>query len=576
MRNREVAGLLENIADLLEIKGESLFRIGAYREAARRIESLTQDIAQMAEAGTLRQIPGVGEAIATKIQEYLATGHLRYYDDLQHEVDPALIDLLRVPGMGPKKVQLLHKSLSIRTMDELYQAAREHRLAPLPGMGVKTEQNILKELERLQQRTQRHLLGKVLPASEEVVALLRELPIVQRADPAGSIRRMKDTIGDIDILVASDSSEKVMKAFAQLPMVKEVIAMGATKSSILTYDNLQMDLRVVEPNCYGAALQYFTGSKSHNIQLRELAQKRGLKISEYGIFEETTGKRLGSKEEEEIYHILDLAFIPPELRENQGEIEAAQEGKLPKLIEIGDIQGDLHVHTKASDGSEPLMAMASAARAKGYQYLAICDHSKSLGIARGLSVEKLQSQWEEIRELNAQLVPFRILAGTEVDIRNDGTLDYDDDTLRGFDIVTASIHSGFNQPQERIMERLAAAMHHPTVDVINHPQGRIIGARDPYAVDLEMAFQLAAVTGTALEINAMPDRLDLDDHAARRAKELGIKLTISTDAHDSSHLNFMRYGVATARRGWVEKKDVLNALPLSELLNWLSQRRRKR
>ena len=573
MRNKEVARLLESIADALDIKGETPFRVNAYREAARRIETLTEDVAVLAQEDRLQEIQGVGSTIATRIKEYLTLGRSPYYEELAKEVPPGLLDLLKVPGLGPRKAKLVYERLGIASLAELERAAREHRLADLPGMGRKTEENLLRELERLKQRTQRLLLGTALPAAERVVDALREHPAVARIAPAGSLRRMRDTIGDIDILVASTAPDEVIAAFVSLPLVKEVIARGPTKSSVLTEGDVQMDLRVVDPHAWGAALQYFTGSKAHNVHLRELANRQGLKISEYGVFREDTGDRVAGAEEEEVYAALGLAWIPPELREDQGEIEAAREGSLPRLIAVEDLRGDLHAHTNWSDGAATLEEMARAARARGYQYLAVTDHSKSLGVARGLSEERLREQRRLIDRLNQELAPFRLLASVELEIRADGTLDYEDDVLRELDLVTASVHSGMNQPRERLTQRIVGALRNPYVDVVNHPAGRLIGRRDAYEVDLEEVLRVAAETGTALEINSQPERLDLTDQAARRARALGVLLTISTDAHSVANLDYVRYGVAVARRAWVEAEGALNTRSLDDLLAHVARRR---
>ncbi|MBI4321122.1 MAG: DNA polymerase/3'-5' exonuclease PolX [Chloroflexi bacterium] len=573
MRNKEIARWLDNIGDLLEIKGESSFRVGAYREAARRIESHDQAIEKVCEEGKLRGIPAVGESIAARIQEYLATGRSQYYEDLLAAVPPGLVELLQIPGLGPKKAQLVYRQLGVTGIDELEVAAREHRLRTLPGMGEKSEEKIIRELERWRNRSRRHLLGFALPLAEQVALELSSCPAVLRIDPGGSIRRRKETIGDIDILAAAERADDVMDCFTSLSTTAEVIARGPTKSSVLTHDSVQIDLRVVKPESYGAALQYFTGSKAHNVRLREMAQRRGLKINEYGIFEEGTGGRLGGGSEEEVYALLSLPLIPPELREDQGEFEAAVELSLPNLIEMGDIKGDLHVHTNWSDGVNTLEEVALAARARGYDYVAICDHSRALGVAHGLSVERVLEQQQLIRQLNEKLYPFRVLAGIEMDIRADGTLDYEDDLLRQFDIVTVSIHSAMGQAREKITERIVTALRNPYVKVFNHPTGRIISRREAYEVDIDVVIATAAETHTALEINAAPDRLDLNDAQARRAKALGVPLAINTDAHQVGQFDYMRYGIAMARRGWLEKRDVLNALPLPDLLAWLSQSR---
>ena len=574
IRNKEIAELLESIANLLEVKGDNPFRVRAYREAARRIESLPEDVARLHAAGRLREIPGVGESIANKIEEYLTTERVRYVEELQKEIAPGLGQLLQVPGVGPRRAKTISTQLGITNIPQLETAAREHRLAGLPGIHAKTEEKILREIERLQQRTRRLRLGVALPAAEEVVALLKSNPAIQRIDPAGSIRRMRETIGDIDLLVASGRPAQAMDAFTSLPIVKEVLARGPTKASVLTRDNLQIDLRVIKPEEYGSALQYFTGSKEHNISLRELAIRKGLKLSEYGLFEERSGRRLAGETEEEVYRILGMQWIPPELRENRGEIEAAMRGRLPVLVEERDIKGDLHTHTNWSDGTDHMEAMVEAARRRGYQYIAITDHSLGLGVAHGLTHGRILEQRRLVDRLNRQYAPFRVLHGIEVNIRADGSLDYGDDILREFDVVTASIHSGFGQPSERMTERIIRAIRNPPVDVFNHPRGRLLGKREPYAVDLEAVIEVAAQTGTALEINSQPERLDLDDVWARRAKELGAMLVIDTDAHSAAHLSFVRYGVAVARRGWLEKSDILNALSVEQLLSRLHRARR--
>ncbi|TAK37198.1 MAG: DNA polymerase/3'-5' exonuclease PolX [Chloroflexota bacterium] len=574
MNSQEVAQLLETIANLLEIQGDSSFRIRAYRDAARHIENMVQDISQLQEEGRLQEIPGVGPSIASKIDEYMRTGRLAYLEQLKESVAPGLGQLLEVPSLGPHRAKVIHDQLGISTIGELERAANEHRLCSLPGIREKTEERIRREVRRVQQRTRRLLLGVALPAAEQVAGALRENPAVQRAEPTGSIRRMKETIGDIDILVASDRPGEVMDAFVALPFVKEVLLKGSTKTSVLTRSNLQVDVRVVRPAEWGSALQYFTGSKEHNIALRDLAIQQGLKLSEYGLFEVRTGRRIGGVTEEEVYHDLGLQWIPPELREDHGEIEASMTGRLPRLIEESDLRGDLHIHTNWSDGTEPLEAMVEAARARGYAYVAITDHSIGLSVAHGLSVERVRKQRRLIDRLNEQYAPFRILHGTEVDIRADGTLDYDDEVMREFDIVTASVHSGFSRPRDKMTERILRAVRNPFVDILNHPSGRLLGKRPEYAVDLEAVIRAAAEAGTALEVNSQPDRMDLDAGWARRAKEAGAILVIDTDSHAGDQLRNIRYGVAIARRGWIEAKDVLNTLPLDKLLRRLHPARK--
>ncbi|MCL5961341.1 MAG: helix-hairpin-helix domain-containing protein, partial [Chloroflexi bacterium] len=408
MKNKEVARLLDSIGDLLEIKGENTFRVGAYRSAARHIEGLSEDIEQVAHGGGLRSLPGVGESLAARIMEYLETGHLQYFEELKAAIPPGLIELLQVPGLGPKKTRLVYEKLDVRGIEDLERAVREHRLRDLPGLGEKTEKNIEKELERWRNRSARRLLGDALPLAEEIVDALKTCAAVERVEPAGSIRRRRETIGDVDILASSERADEVIAWFDALPIVKEVIARGPTKSSVLTQQDIQVDLRVVKPESFGAALQYFTGSKEHNVKLRELAQKRGLKVNEYGIYDEATGRRLGGESEDDIYRIVGLVPVPPEIREDRGEIEAAQKGLVPELIEVSDIVGDLHMHTNWSDGQNTLEEMARAAMARGYHYVAICDHSRSLAVAHGLSPQRVLEQRRLIDQSNARLSPFQV------------------------------------------------------------------------------------------------------------------------------------------------------------------------
>lgn len=571
MRKEEVVEMLNDIADMLEMKGESAFRVRAYREAARRLESLEEDITVLAVQGRLTDIQGIGESIAGKITEYVTTGRSTYRDQLAKTLPVGLSEILAIPGVGAKKAKIFYDNLGISTVDELEEAAKAHKLRELPNIREKTEQNVLEGIRRLKQQTGRLLLGVALPAAEEIIRQLRSESSVERIDVGGSIRRMQETIGDIDILVSSSTPKEAIEAFTNLPAAKSVIAKGKTKASVLTHQDLQIDLRVVSPDDWGAALQYFTGSKDHNIRLRSIAESRGLKISEYGIFRVDTGEKLAGREECEIYETLGMACMPPELRTATGEIEAAMEGRLPELIELSDIRGDLHAHTNWSDGANPIEAMAEAAMALGYEYLAISDHSVSMGFIHGLSTDRVREQRRIIDELNGTYDGFRLLQGIEVNIRGDGRLDYDDDVLARFDVVTASIHSGLGQPMEVITARLLSAIRNPHVDIIGHPTGRLIGRRDPSDFDRDTVFKAAAETGTALEINSQPDRLDLKDIDVRHAKNLGADLAINSDAHTTTQLEGIRYGVATARRGWVEKGRVLNTLPLDALLDRLSR-----
>jgi DNA polymerase (family 10) len=570
MKNQEIVKIFNDIADLLEIKGENPFRIRAYRRAALNIESLSTDIASTPK-DELMKIPGIGQDLAGKILEYIQTGKMHDYEDLKKEVPEGLSGLLSVPSLGPKTAKLLFEKLRVKDLDDLARLAREHKLIGLPGIKEKTEENIIKGIEMLKRGMERQPLGKVLPVAKDVVGYLETHAPVDQIKIAGSIRRWKDTIKDIDILATSRDPKAVMNAFVHLPHVQDILMHGPTKSSVIIHEGLQVDLRVVEEDSFGAALAYFTGSKAHNIRLREMAVKAGLKINEYGIFREKDDKKLGGKREEDVYRILSLPFIAPELREDLGEIEAAIEGRLPRLIDSSDIRGDLHVHTRRSDGSHDFDELIREAKKRGYAYIAITDHSKGLGIARGLNEERLLEEKAEIEALNKKLKGFKLLAGVEVDIRSDGRMDFTDEILRQMDIVVASIHSGFRQSREQITRRLTSAMRNPCVSIIAHPTGRLIGERDPYDVDMHEVLKVAKETGTAIEINAYPLRLDLNDAYAKMAKEMGIRLAISTDTHITNQFDFMEYGVAIARRGWLEKRDVLNALDYSSLLKALKK-----
>lgn len=574
MKNQEIANIFNEIADILEIKDENPFRIRAYRKAAQNIDGLAEDIAGMEET-ELRKIPGIGQDLADKIREYIKTGHLQFYEELKKEVPPGLVELLSVPSLGPKTAKMLFEKLKIGNVDDLEKLARDGKLKGLPGIQAKTEENILKGIAMIKRRTDRYPIGRVLPIAEDILKRLTETAPVKEYSLAGSLRRWKDTIKDIDILATSRDPEKVMQVFVHLPQVKEVLMKGPTKSSIITHEGIQVDLRVVEMESFGAALAYFTGSKAHNIRLREMAVKKSLKINEYGIFDTKTGKKIGGKDETDIYKVLDIAFVPPELREDMGEVEAAISRRLPKLVKPTSIRGDIHVHSKYSDGSHDIEELIEAAKMRGYEYIAITDHSKSLGIARGMSIEQVLAQNKKIREMNKRLQGFRILSGVEMDIRSDGTMDYPDDVLEKLDIVIASIHSGFRQTKEQLTRRLVSAMKNPYVSIIAHPTGRLIGERDAYAIDMEEFLRTAKETGTAIEINAYPLRLDLSDIYVKKAKEMGIAFITATDSHITSQFDFMRYGVGIARRGWLEDKDILNTYTYKKLLRQLQMKRER-
>jgi DNA polymerase (family 10) len=572
-RNGDVARLLEEIGDLLEIKGEQPFRVNAYRNAARRIEGLREPIEILHAEARLRTIQGVGEALEQKIGEFLTSGSLEYYEKLRGQFPPGLVELLEVPGLGPRKARLLYDQLGIGSLAELEAAAREHRLRDVPGLGERTEENVLVEIERLKQRSTRHQLATALSVAEELLEHLRECPAVRRAEYAGSLRRMQDTIGDVDLLVASTRPEDVERFVLDLAQVRDVLSTGTSRTSVIVRHGLQVDVRVVEPKCWGAALQYFTGSKAHNVRLREIAVRRGWKLNEYGLFDGETGRQLAGEDEDGVYEALGLQPVPPELREDTGEIQLAAAHDIPRLLEESDIRGDLHVHSNWSDGGSSLEDMARAAIRVGREYIAMTDHSKSLGVARGLTEARVAEQAAALRALNAKLAPFRILHGTEMDIRRDGRLDYEDETLAQLDYVSASIHSGMKQESSVMTARIERALGNPYVATFNHPHGRLIGSRPAYQVDMEAVIRTAARNGVALEINSQPARMDLDSVWARRARDAGARFVINTDSHATNQLALMRFGVATARRAWLGPEHVLNALPLADFLAHLAGRR---
>lgn len=568
MKNQQIASLFTEIASLLELQEENPFRIRAYQRAAQTIGGLTREVAEMAD-GELLSLPGIGPDLAGKIRQFLDTGRIDLREELAGEIPRGFLEILRIWGVGPKTARTLYEKAGVRSLEDLETLTREGKLTGLPGIQRKTEENIAKGIDAFRRGRESHPLGRAMPVADDIVRNLRARSPLGKISVAGSIRRWKEAVRDIDILATSAKPEKVMATFTTLPSVREVLARGATRSSILTVDGIQVDLRVVEESAFGAALQYFTGSKEHNIRLRERGSRAGLKINEYGVFREKDGKRIGGRREGEVYQALGLPYIPPELREDAGEIEAASKGELPRLLSVGDIRGDLHVHTNWSDGGHDLDTVVRAAKRIGYEYLAVTDHSKGLGVARGLDERRLRDQIALIDEKNRSLGNFRILKGIEVDIRGDGSLDLPDEVLRELDIVVASIHSGFRQSRERITSRLLSAVRNPVVGIIAHPSGRLIGERDPYDVDLEAVFREAAARGVAMEINAFPSRLDLNGHNVRAARGQRIPLVVSTDTHLTAHFEYMEYGVAVARRGWAAAGDVLNTLPCRSLLRRL-------
>ena len=566
MKNLEIARIFNNIADLLEIKGDNPFKIRAYRRAALNLESIAEDLATISARGDLREIPGIGKDLSLKIEEYLRIGSMSYYEELKREIPESLLDLVAIQGVGPKKAKLFHDTLGITSVDKLQDMAQSHQLQGLPGIKEKTEENILRGIAFYKQGVGRMTLGYAMSISKRVTDQLREIPGIDQIDSAGSLRRRMETIGDVDILVSSSSPHEVMDTFIHLPEVRQVLGKGTTKSSVLTQEGCQMDIRVVKKDQYGAALAYFTGSKAHNIRIREMAVRKGFKINEYGIFDEKSGDRIAGEKEEDIYRLMGIPFIPPELREDRGEIEAALNGTLPNLIQKKDIKADLHVHSRYSDGAHSIREIAEEAIKMGYEYVAITDHSQSLGVAGGVSINTLIAKIEETEKVNREFSRIRVLCGTEVDIRLDGTLDYPEDVLSRLDLVIASVHSGFKRDREEQTERIVRAMRNPYVHIIGHLTGRLLREREGYEVNLDEILKVSVETGTALEINAYPQRLDLNDIGCRRAKELGAKVVINTDAHVLHQFDYMELGVAVARRGWLEKRDVLNTLDVESFL----------
>ncbi len=573
MTNKDLAAMFEELADLNDLVGGNAFKTRSYQRTARMLEGLREEIAEVAARGELMQLEGVGKATAEKIEQFLETGTCEKLEELRMQVPEGLLEMLRIPGLGPKRAALLYREIGIETVEDLERACKEGKLRGTKGFGAKTEENILHGIELLRRSAGRMLLGDALPVGQKFLTAMLARSEVLAGDLAGSIRRRKETIGDIDVLVSATDATAVTEAFTELPDVAEVVAHGGTKASVRNSDGLQVDLRVVSPESFGAALQYFTGSKEHNVRLRERAQKRGLKVNEYGVFRIKDDRKLAGEDEEGVYRALGLPLIPPVLREDSGEIAAAEEGRLPRLIELEDIRGDLHSHTVYSDGHLSVREMADAAKRRGYEYLAITDHSQSLIVADGLSVERLEAEIEEIRAINEELNGLVLLAGTEVDIKADGTLDYPDEILEKLDIVIAAVHSGWAQPRQAMTQRVVRAIKHPLVHIIAHPTGRLLGRRDPIELDMETVMDAAAEYHVALEVNAHPERLDLRDVHCRMAKERGIKLAISTDAHGDPELDNIRFGIFTAQRGWIEKNDVINTMPLKELLKWLKNKR---
>ncbi len=562
--NVRVASILEEVADLLELKEDTFFQVRAYRRVAKEISSLTEDIKDLYVRGHLDQVPGVGKAIHDKIVEILRTGELQYLNDLRNEFPAGLLQVMQVPEVGPRTAGRLYKELKVTDLQDLKAAAEQHRIRMLKGFGERTEENILKGIRYLESRKGRMLLGYAYPRGKALEDHMRNSGF-ELVSLGGSLRRMKETIGDIDILVGSSEPSKAMDAFASYPHKAEVMLRGETKTSMRLQDGVQVDMRVVRPSSFGAALQYFTGSKEHNVKMRTLANELGYKVNEYGVFRLSDGERVEGETEEGVYEALGMQWMPPEMREDRGEVELARKGEVPRAIALSDICGDLHTHSEASDGVDSVEAMARAAEARGYEYLAITDHSRSLTIGNGLSAERLLESMEHVRTVNEAHPGLRLLAGSEVEIDEKGGLDYPPKLLEDLDIVVAAVHSRFKMTPAEMTERLLAALSNESVDILAHPTGRIIGEREGFSFDMEKVMQAAKDNGVALEVNAFPERLDLDDLHCAMARERGVMISIDTDAHNVRQLDHMIYGVATAKRGWVPPELVLNALPWDAL-----------
>jgi len=570
MNNQFVAEILYQIADLLDLKGDNFFKTRAYRIAAQTIEVLDEDINTVVEEDRLRDISGIGDALAKKITELVQTGKLEYFENLKKEIPGGLLKMLEIQGLGPKKVAALYQNLDVKTIEDLRKVCLEGKVRNLEGFGVITESNILRGIQMKEKTSGRVLLNVASEDGEKYIDYLKKCKEIIRLNIAGSLRRRKETIGDLDILASSDSPDEVMDFFVKYNDVKRVLLKGSTKTSVVLNDEIQVDLRVVSDKSFGAALQYFTGSKEHNVKMRSLSIKQGFKLNEYGLFEKETERYVVGKNEEEIYKQLGLSYIPPELRENTGEIEAASKNSLPNLVNAEDIKGDLHVHSVYSDGFETIDSIVNHCKKLGYEYVGITDHSQSLKVARGLTEERIIKKIKEIEKINKKLGQKYVLCSTECDIKTDGTLDYSDKILKMFDYVGIGIHTTFKMTGEEVTKRVVKGMENENVTFLAHPTCRIIGRREPFELDMEKIIDTAIRTNTFLEINSFPDRLDLKDLHAKLAKDKGAKFLIGTDAHYLSHFNFMKYGIATARRGWLEKSDIINTHSHKEILKILN------
>lgn len=575
MINEDIARIFERMAHVLAFKGEDRFRIMAYERAAVSIRDLKEDLASIADQGKLQEVPGIGKDLSEMIQEYIATHEIKRYSRECKGIPDELIDLMSIPGLGPKTLALLHKKAGINNLEDLKKCLDGEAILKWKGFGQKKIENIRRGIELWVGSQKRMLISVALRLAENLLAEIRKIPGVERADIAGSLRRRRETIGDVDVLAIAEDSPKALTRISKLPLIKQVAALGDTKATVMIEGGIQVDIRAVPRECYGAALQYFTGSKQHNIHLRTIGRKHGLKFNEYGVFRGE--KRIGGEEEADVYTSLHMPIMPPELREDRGEIEAALKGTLPKLIEIADLRGDLHTHSTYSDGKSTIEEMVERAAELGYEYIALSDHSPSERVAHGLDRDRLERKIEEIealRKKRKERLPH-ILIGSEVDILADGALDYPDDILLSLDVVVAAIHSNFRQTKDRITGRLLDAIRHPQVSVIAHPTSRLIGGREPLEMDFEQVIEAAAGSGVALEVNGSMYRLDLNDVMARAAQEGGALLAIGSDAHSTAQLEWIHFGVFQARRGWVEPRSVVNTWSWAKLSRWLRRRAAK-
>lgn len=569
MKSKEVARVFRQIAKILELKGDNPFRVRAYERAAQNVEGLGEDLEKLAHQDSLKTIQGIGEDLAAKIKEIIATGTCKHYQELRKAMPQGLIEMLEIPGLGPKTVKAIYEKLNIDTIDKLERAAKSGKLCILEGIREKTEENILRGINILKEGQKRTLLYSALGVAYDFINQLKKYKGIEKIEVAGSLRRRKETVRDIDILIVSKKPSIVMDKFVNLPGVKDVLAKGETKSSILSKENIQVDLRVVEKDSFGSAEMYFTGSKEFNIKLRHLAIKKGLKINEYGVFK--ADKKIAGKSEEDIFSLMKMEYVPPELREDRGEIEAALKNNLPKLVNLSDIKGDFHVHSRYSDGLATIESLAKEAKKYKYQFIGICDHSRSLRVANGLSIKEVHKKREEINKLDKKIKNVKILCGTEVDILSNGSLDYPNSVLKEMDVVIAAIHTGFKQSKKQLTKRIISACKNKHVNIIAHLTGRLWGIREAYDIDLDEILKAARDHNVALEINCYPERLDINDLGCLKAKKAGVKLALGTDSHMLDQFGFMDLGINVARRGWLSKDNIINCMDKGRLIKWLKK-----